>query len=687
MRIFQLSIITIFLCLASVKHIYSQTGTLVPELNSPTSITNFLSISYDSQTMIYASRLKTSSQYSFYLRENGANGWKQPTEIVEINNLLSPEAKIGGTSFNYNATVIYFSLDANDGNGMDIYFIERLNNQWSIPSKFDANINTTENESDPSISADGNSFYFTRSFIGENEFSSNFDCGVIFVSEKDKNGKWQKPYRLPSQINSGCESTPRICSDNKTLLFSSVKNNDLGFDIYVTKAVAKGIWSEPILVESISNEFSNIYPNLSFSGEEIYGVYQQKKNTKKEIDEVYKSNLAKGAQPNKTLLVKGKVADLYTDKPIAATIHIINPFTSKIISTYTSNSKTGEYSFFLESNTSYRIDYFGENYSHEIFNYSIETLDSNKIEEKNIKLYSSASLVMNIFDEEIFQPLDADIQVFDNETNQPITLKNEKLFAGRFKFNLPLGKEYKIISTMKNYVTDTLVFDIKKVVQFDEFEKDIELAVLKREFFFDVKDGQTDQYVNADIEIVNKNRNERIVISGGDAKSGKYKVMLREGDEYEINVLSSKGYAYYNSAVDLSKEESNKMEIGLLALNAATKLQLNNINFETNSAELTSFSFVELDRVVELITKNPNLKIEISAHTDNVGSDAYNLKLSERRAQSVVQYLTDKNVNPENLIAKGYGESTPLFPNDTDENKEKNRRVELSILEIQNADK
>jgi outer membrane protein OmpA-like peptidoglycan-associated protein len=81
------------------------------------------------------------------------------------------------------------------------------------------------------------------------------------------------------------------------------------------------------------------------------------------------------------------------------------------------------------------------------------------------------------------------------------------------------------------------------------------------------------------------------------------------------------------------------------------------------------------------MSKNPHLKVEISAHTDNVGSDVYNLKLSDRRAQSVVRYLTEKGANASNLIAKGYGESKPLVANDTDENKAKNRRVEMSILE------
>ncbi len=89
-----------------------------------------------------------------------------------------------------------------------------------------------------------------------------------------------------------------------------------------------------------------------------------------------------------------------------------------------------------------------------------------------------------------------------------------------------------------------------------------------------------------------------------------------------------------------------------------------------------------MDRVVKLLKNNPEIKIEISAHTDDVGSETYNLKLSERRAESVTEYITDKGIPGEALIAKGYGESQPAFlPADIDENREKNRRVEMKIIE------
>ena len=93
-------------------------------------------------------------------------------------------------------------------------------------------------------------------------------------------------------------------------------------------------------------------------------------------------------------------------------------------------------------------------------------------------------------------------------------------------------------------------------------------------------------------------------------------------------------------------------------------------------------SFVELDKVVKLLQQNPKLKIELSGHTDSKGDDKYNQILSQKRAEAVVNYLVKNGITTIRLIAKGYGETQPVKPNDTDENRAQNRRTELEIIEI-----
>jgi len=106
------------------------------------------------------------------------------------------------------------------------------------------------------------------------------------------------------------------------------------------------------------------------------------------------------------------------------------------------------------------------------------------------------------------------------------------------------------------------------------------------------------------------------------------------------------------------------------------------IHFEFNKSNIRPISYPILDDVVELMKRNPSIKkIEIGGHCDWIGSDAYNLKLSQRRAQAVVDYLVGKGVERDRLVAKGYGESVPIADNNTTEGRAKNRRVEFTVLE------
>ena len=88
-----------------------------------------------------------------------------------------------------------------------------------------------------------------------------------------------------------------------------------------------------------------------------------------------------------------------------------------------------------------------------------------------------------------------------------------------------------------------------------------------------------------------------------------------------------------------------------------------------------------LDRVVRTLTDNPELRVEVAGHTDDRGTEEYNLDLSMRRAESVRDYLVDHGIDGGRLVAQGYGRSQPLADTDTAENRRLNRRVELSALE------
>ena len=99
------------------------------------------------------------------------------------------------------------------------------------------------------------------------------------------------------------------------------------------------------------------------------------------------------------------------------------------------------------------------------------------------------------------------------------------------------------------------------------------------------------------------------------------------------------------------------------------------LDFDTGSANLDKTSFIELDRLVKLLAENPEIRIQLNGHTDDVGEEADNLDLSERRAKAVYDYLIDHKVAATRLRFKGYGESQPIDTNDTKEGRQNNRRT------------
>jgi outer membrane protein OmpA-like peptidoglycan-associated protein/tetratricopeptide (TPR) repeat protein len=165
-------------------------------------------------------------------------------------------------------------------------------------------------------------------------------------------------------------------------------------------------------------------------------------------------------------------------------------------------------------------------------------------------------------------------------------------------------------------------------------------------------------------------------------ETGFYFITLAVGKDYTFTV-NRKGFLFYSDLYELSKEKPDstyKKDIGLQPIELNASLAFKNIQFETNSFTLKPVSFIELDKLVQLLNDNPTVKIEISGHTDNVGKPADNLALSNNRAKSVVNYIISKNIAASRLVAKGYGETKPIADNATDEGKAKNRRTELKVI-------
>jgi outer membrane protein OmpA-like peptidoglycan-associated protein len=195
-----------------------------------------------------------------------------------------------------------------------------------------------------------------------------------------------------------------------------------------------------------------------------------------------------------------------------------------------------------------------------------------------------------------------------------------------------------------------------------------------------VKDAKSKQLLNATYSIVDLETKKEIY--KGNTTAGSFFVNIEANKNYALNV-QKEGYLFYSQNINLTATTStkpNQLEVLLEPISSNNKIVLNNVFFDFDKTDVKPASFVELDKLVELLQKNPTIKIEISGHTDNKGDDLYNQTLSQKRAESVVNYLTQKGILKTRLVAKGYGKTQPVAPNDTEENKAKNRRTEVKIL-------
>ena len=202
-----------------------------------------------------------------------------------------------------------------------------------------------------------------------------------------------------------------------------------------------------------------------------------------------------------------------------------------------------------------------------------------------------------------------------------------------------------------------------------------------------------------------------------DVKSSQELILSKSGDEYSVELspvasymleIEAVGYAKYVSRIEPNSDRKRDVQLlrtretvvakpstlSASIANPKEKLSnstgksfdkiekgkaivLNNVYFEQSSFIMQKESYPELDKVVSMLKTNPQTKIEIGGHTDNIGDNRLNLALSENRAKVILNYLVSKGIDEDRLLYKGYGGTKPVAPNDTEDNKKKNRRVEI----------
>ncbi|MDF2456811.1 MAG: ompA [Cytophagaceae bacterium] len=196
-----------------------------------------------------------------------------------------------------------------------------------------------------------------------------------------------------------------------------------------------------------------------------------------------------------------------------------------------------------------------------------------------------------------------------------------------------------------------------------------------------IKDA-TGNSVEAKITVNDNQTGEVLGEYKSNAETGEYLIALPSDHNYGVTI-EKPGKLFYSENVYLSSNagfKQEKKDVVLADSKAGSKIVLKNVFFDTGKDQLRLESKTELARVTKLLQDNPSIKIEISGHTDNVGSEEINQQLSEKRAKSVVAFLIQNGIPAARLKAVGYGSKSPVADNTTEAGKQLNRRTELKIL-------
>jgi outer membrane protein OmpA-like peptidoglycan-associated protein len=163
---------------------------------------------------------------------------------------------------------------------------------------------------------------------------------------------------------------------------------------------------------------------------------------------------------------------------------------------------------------------------------------------------------------------------------------------------------------------------------------------------------------------------------------GQFFVTLSKGEDY-LCTINSKNYVFYAQKFTVDDTaQDHYLKITLQPIQKNARFALKHILFERNSFSLSAGEQPELEKLYTLMRESPKMEIMIIGHTDNTGKPAYNLNLSKKRAESVMQYLQSKGIEPRRMKAKGMGDREPVDNNSSDEGKNNNRRTEIHVTEF-----
>lgn len=212
-------------------------------------------------------------------------------------------------------------------------------------------------------------------------------------------------------------------------------------------------------------------------------------------------------------------------------------------------------------------------------------------------------------------------------------------------------------------------------------ESDVEVKSVKRtNLTGTVKDENTLQPVRATLEVVDNKTGSTIETTRSDPETGRFSMSFMTGSNYSL-IVSAQGYWLYTEKLDLDQMltiQDVEKEVLLKNIMIGSRLDLENLQFEPGSSEIPNDAYPEIDRLIEQLKDNPNVRIQIAGHADAL-EQLDHPDISEERAKEVAKYIMQNGFS--NIEYVGYKDKKPVAPNDSEQNRARNRRVEITVVD------
>ncbi len=562
-------------------------------------------------------------------------------------------------------------------------------------------INTINSEHSPVVSRDGKMMIFTsRRYHEEDEEDQEHRIAHdgeyyerIFVSFKKDNGEWTAPKPIIGlqDLEDEHQATVELFDNDSKLL---IYRNDNHGDIYVSNRINDTVWSEPVELGGVNTAHREADAFVSFDGNMLF-ISSSSDNLEHDLDLYYCTKEGDGW--SKPISLGDRINTKYDEN---------SPFLSKDGRTlyFSSQGHTsmGGYDVFrsdydtltkewsIPSNVGHPINTPGDDI---YFYYSdrnawtgyFSSYRSGGYGEKD--LYK-VTFVPNVFIHGVVTekesgnklgevevsfvavPKDNPVDVADL-VHKNVTTAISGPDDGFYDLNVLSDNQYHVYVMDKG---DTLFkgnYEVPALDEGDDLYYTYDIAISPERDLMEIADPILADHTT-DIIDPTITELDPVIVPEDPILTDKDPVIIPE-DPLVTSIEEIKSIKDTIKYFNLKEED----------IKTGCRVILRNVYFDFDKATLKKESYEELNNLVCLLTERPEINIEISGHTDNVGPDAYNLSLSQKRADAIVNYLLSTGVSDSRLIAKGYGETRPLASNDDEEEgRELNRRTEFVIISV-----